>query len=286
MGRGLHGASGSPSYCSTLDPCPSRPVISLPPSFPALCPFSPPHPVLPRSPQARGLLLEPGASAHRQGRNRQREGPQGGRLEGGGGPCPRGPALTLWQARPFLVVHGASAGGGSEPGRGVRVLAFSGRPLWIKPAPPPRLLPHIPGSSPAPGPGKAAWYQLEGPPLLPTKVSALSSGPSLASGHLAESAGTCSRPLLRVTRSLENVAGGSLPSTAAIVHACCRTPSAQAHLDRARGVTSAKRSCQDQGGGHRWPHREPGPPGTVLTTPVSPGEDLPKGRPSPAPRQG
>ena len=59
----------------------------------------------------------------------------------------------------------------------------------------------------------------EGSCLL-TKVNALSNGPSLVSGHLAESAGTSSRPLFRVTRSLEDVAQGDQPTTGAIVLAC------------------------------------------------------------------
>lgn len=46
--------------------------------------------------------------------------------------------------------------------------------------------------------------------------------PFISSGHLAESAGTSSQPLFRVTRSLENVAEGSWPTTGAIVLACCR----------------------------------------------------------------
>ena len=58
--------------------------------------------------------------------------------------------------------------------------------------------------------------RMEGSCLL-TKVNALSNGPSLVSGHLAESAGTSSRPLFRVTRSLENVAEGDRPTTGAIV---------------------------------------------------------------------
>lgn len=60
---------------------------------------------------------------------------------------------------------------------------------------------------------------MEGSCLL-TKVNALSNGPSLAGGHLAESAGTSSPPLFRVTRSLENVAAGDQPTTGAIVLAC------------------------------------------------------------------
>lgn len=55
---------------------------------------------------------------------------------------------------------------------------------------------------------------------LLTKVKALSNGTSLVSGHLAESAGTSSQPLFRVTRSLENVAEGDWPTTGAIVLVC------------------------------------------------------------------
>lgn len=67
------------------------------------------------------------------------------------------------------------------------------------------------------------WWPLDGGgSCLLTKVNALSNGPSLASGHLAESAGTSSQPLFRVTRSLENVAEGSWPTTGAIVLVCCR----------------------------------------------------------------
>lgn len=61
---------------------------------------------------------------------------------------------------------------------------------------------------------------MEGSCLL-TKVKAPSNGPSLVSGHLAESAGTSSQPLFRVTRSLENVAEGDQPTTGAIVLVCC-----------------------------------------------------------------
>lgn len=68
-------------------------------------------------------------------------------------------------------------------------------------------------------PCSGSW--MEGSCLL-TKVNALSSSRSLASGHLAESAGPSSRPLFRVTRSLENAAEGDWPTTGAIVLACRR----------------------------------------------------------------
>ena len=65
----------------------------------------------------------------------------------------------------------------------------------------------------------AVASRMQGSCLL-TKVKALSNGPSLVSGHLAESAGTSSQPLFRVTRSLENVAEGGRPTTGAIVLIC------------------------------------------------------------------
>lgn len=75
---------------------------------------------------------------------------------------------------------------------------------------------------------------MQGSCLL-TKVKALPNGPSLAGGHLAESAGTPSQPLFRVTRSLENVAEGGWPT--------------KAHLDGPGAMTSAapERSFQDPG---------------------------------------
>lgn len=83
----------------------------------------------------------------------------------------------------------------------------------------PKLLGKHLGGVGSGSPCSGSW--MEGSCLL-TKVNALSSSRSLASGHLAESAGPSSRPLFRVTRSLENAAEGDWPTTGAIVLACRR----------------------------------------------------------------